>query len=149
MPLPQLSLLLLPSPLSPLPPPNTHTHLPPPSRPPPLPLVRFHKSVFKMERGLPPNKLVPKFRNNVDEYRNLLPVIQALRNNALRERHWQKVFESIGTTLPRDSSLTLQVRLGMSILFVCPGSSGGGLATSVSIVRGLFTADVHVAWGVV
>lgn len=36
--------------------------------------------VFKMEKGLTPNKLVPKFREHVDEYRNLLPVIQALRN---------------------------------------------------------------------
>jgi hypothetical protein len=37
---------------------------------------RYHKSVFKMERGLPPNKLVPYFRASVDEFRNLLPIIQ-------------------------------------------------------------------------
>ena len=37
---------------------------------------RFHKMVFKMERGLLPNRLVPKFRNNVDEYRGLQPVVQ-------------------------------------------------------------------------
>lgn len=32
---------------------------------------RFHKSVFKMERGLPANKLVPKFRTYVDAYREV------------------------------------------------------------------------------
>jgi dynein heavy chain len=62
-----------------------------------------------MERGLPPNKLVPKFRNKVDEFRNLQPVVQALRNRALKERHWHKIFDVIGQTLPRDHTFTLQV----------------------------------------
>lgn len=62
-----------------------------------------------MERGLPPNKLVPKLRAGVDEYRGLLPVITALRNKALKERHWSKVYEAVQTTLPRDETFTLQV----------------------------------------
>lgn len=70
---------------------------------------RFHKSVFKMERGLPPNKLAPKLRAAVDEYRVLLPVVAALRNKALKERHWAKVFAAIGSTLNRDETFTLQV----------------------------------------
>ena len=32
--------------------------------------------VFKMERGLPPNRLVPAFRSTVDTYREVLPVVQ-------------------------------------------------------------------------
>lgn len=43
----------------------------------------YNKMVFKMERGLTPNKLVPKFRAHVDEYRNMLPIIQALRNKCV------------------------------------------------------------------
>jgi dynein heavy chain len=62
-----------------------------------------------MEKGLPPNKLVPKLRAAVDEYRLLLPVVSALRNKSLKERHWAKVFAAIGTTLPRDETFTLQV----------------------------------------
>lgn len=62
-----------------------------------------------MERGLPPCKLVPKLRAAVDEYRQLLPVVAAMRNSALKERHWAKVFASIGAVLPRDESFTLQV----------------------------------------
>lgn len=72
-------------------------------------MARFHKNVYKMEKGLPPNKLVPKLRASVDEYRLLLPVVSALRNKALRERHWAKVFAAIGTTLNRDDTFTLQV----------------------------------------
>ncbi|MEW5314024.1 MAG: hypothetical protein WDW38_005552 [Sanguina aurantia] len=74
-------------------------------------LARFHKAVFKMERGLPPNKLVPRLRSAVDEYRGLLPVVVALRNRALKERHWGKVYEAIGQAIPRDASFTLKVLL--------------------------------------
>lgn len=62
-----------------------------------------------MERGLPPCKLVPKLRAAVDEYRQLLPVVAAMRNSALKDRHWAKVFASIGAVLPRDERFTLQV----------------------------------------
>jgi hypothetical protein len=41
---------------------------------------KFHKMVFRMEKSLPPNPLVPKFRATIDEYRNLIPCVQALRN---------------------------------------------------------------------
>lgn len=75
-----------------------------------LPSCRYHKAVSRMERGLPPNTLVPQLRAAVDEYRNLLPVVAAMRNSALKERHWAKVFASIGTLLPRDETFTLQVR---------------------------------------
>ena len=71
---------------------------------------RYHKSVYKMERGLPPNKMVSHLRATVDQYRGLLPVVQALRNNALKERHWARVFEAIGQTFARDEGFSLQVR---------------------------------------
>ncbi|GFR44385.1 hypothetical protein Agub_g5605 [Astrephomene gubernaculifera] len=76
---------------------------------------RFHKMVYKMERGLPPNKLVPKFRTAVDDFRNLLPVVSALRNRALKERHWSKIFETIGQQIPRDNTFTLQVLLDAKV----------------------------------
>ncbi len=68
-----------------------------------------------MERGLPPNKLVPKFRAAVDDFRNLLPVVAALRNRALKERHWAKIFEVIGQQIVRDNSFTLQVRFAPAL----------------------------------
>jgi hypothetical protein len=73
-------------------------------------LCRYHKAVTRIERGLPPNKLVPKLRANVDEFRTLLPVVAAMRNSALKDRHWAKVFASIGSVLTRDENFTLQVR---------------------------------------
>ena len=76
-----------------------------------------------MERGLPPNRLVPKLRTAVDEYRVLLPVVAAMRNSALRDRHWAKLFASIGTVLPRDETFTLQVRPAQGLL-LCVSESG-------------------------
>ncbi len=36
--------------------------------------------------------------------------MQALRNKALKERHWTKIFEAIGQILDRGPTFTLQVR---------------------------------------
>lgn len=47
----------------------------------------------------------------VDKYRALLPVIQALRNPAMKERHWHKVFGVIGKELARGDGFTLEVLL--------------------------------------
>ncbi len=65
-----------------------------------------------MERGLPTNKLVPNLRARVDEYRALLPVVTALKNKALKDRHWARIFEAVGSELPRDATFALQVRTG-------------------------------------
>jgi dynein heavy chain len=72
-----------------------------------------------MERGLEPNQLVPRLRATVDEYLQLLPVVSALRNAALRERHWAKVFGAIGTALPRDETFTLQVYVRVGRAHAC------------------------------
>lgn len=74
-----------------------------------LPACRYHKAVSRMECGLNPNKLVPQLRATVDEYRLLLPLVAAMCNTALKERHWSKMFAAIGTVLPRDETFTLQV----------------------------------------
>ncbi len=36
-----------------------------------------------------------------------MPVISSLRNNALRERHWNEIQEIIGTKVVRDKAFTL------------------------------------------
>ena len=41
--------------------------------------------------------------------------MQALRNRALKERHWTKVFGVIGQVIPRDANFTLQVGLVLQV----------------------------------
>ena len=51
---------------------------------------------MKIERALLPNKVVAKLKKMVDEFKNTLPVIQNLRNKALKERHWKKIEVEMG-----------------------------------------------------
>ena len=50
----------------------------------------------------------PKFAAKVDDYKNLLPVINALLNESMKTRHWDKVQELIGVPIVRDDAFTLQ-----------------------------------------
>lgn len=42
------------------------------------------KNCTMLEKNLPPNKIIPKLRDNVEEFKAKLPVIGYLRNNALK-----------------------------------------------------------------
>lgn len=77
---------------------------------------KYHKMVFKIERGLPPNALAPRFRQQVDAIRNTLPVVQALRNQNLKSRHWDKIQEAIGAEIVRDDNFTLGYLLDLKVM---------------------------------
>ncbi|XP_054012221.1 dynein axonemal heavy chain 6 [Hylaeus anthracinus] len=49
------------------------------------------KNIIQLERGLPPNNIVPDLKENVELIRNKLPILGYLRNPDLRERHWEKI----------------------------------------------------------
>ena len=108
---------------------------------------RFHKMVFKMERGLPPNKIVPKFRNIVDEYRNLMPVVQALRNRALKERHWGKIFDVVGQQISRDNTFTLQILLNAKVQEWKDEISQVSTEATQELALEELLAKVHNKWG--
>jgi dynein heavy chain len=94
-----------------------------------------------MERGLTPNKIVPALRATVDEYRLLLPVVAAMRNPALKERHLAKMFAAIGSVLPCDETFTLQVRVGRVLRATVQGNPPPASAATVSMC--LLTRLVH------
>ncbi|XP_071942686.1 dynein axonemal heavy chain 6-like [Antedon mediterranea] len=55
---------------------------------------KYSKSVYQLEKGLPPNQVVPKLKSKVEDMKEKLPVITNLRNPALKQRHWDSI-ESI------------------------------------------------------
>ncbi|KAF8561763.1 hypothetical protein P879_11328 [Paragonimus westermani] len=57
---------------------------------------KFIKSVTMLEKGLPPNNVVPLLKEKVDGMRGKLPAIMDLRNPNLKPRHWQQLEELIG-----------------------------------------------------
>ena len=70
-------------------------------------ITSFLKIVYNLDKGLPPNDVVPKLKQMVDEYRVMYPTIVDLRNPALKPRHWEKIQDAIGKQLTRDESFTL------------------------------------------
>ncbi|XP_015429803.1 PREDICTED: dynein heavy chain 6, axonemal, partial [Dufourea novaeangliae] len=53
--------------------------------------MRTMKNLIQLERGLPPNNIVPDLKENVELLRNKLPVLGYLRNPDLRDRHWDRI----------------------------------------------------------
>mmetsp|Transcript_3151 Transcript_3151/g.13662 ORF Transcript_3151/g.13662 Transcript_3151/m.13662 type:complete len:4229 (-) Transcript_3151:2367-15053(-) len=92
---------------------------------------KMGKLCVKLERGLQPNSVVPAFKAKVDAYKQLLPVISALGNDALLMRHWEKIQEIIGQPIVRDETFTLQKILDMK----CPDHSDAISQVSVEATQ--------------
>uniref|UniRef100_A0A7S0KGL4 Dynein-1, subspecies f n=1 Tax=Micromonas pusilla TaxID=38833 RepID=A0A7S0KGL4_MICPS len=92
---------------------------------------KMGKLCVKLERGLQPNSVVPAFKAKVDAYKQLLPVISALGNDALLMRHWDKIQEIIGQPIVRDETFTLQKILDMK----CPDHSDAISQVSVEATQ--------------
>jgi dynein heavy chain len=67
----------------------------------------YLKTIYVLDKGLPANDVLPKLKSMVDEYRVIYPTIVDLRNNALKQRHWDKIQDAIGRALVRDETFTL------------------------------------------
>ena len=92
---------------------------------------KMGKLCVKLERSLQPNSVVPAFKAKVDAYKQLLPVINALGNDALLMRHWDKIQEIIGQPIVRNETFTLQKILDMK----CPDHSDAISQVSVEATQ--------------
>ena len=62
----------------------------------------YNKISMSAERTLPANNVVPELKVMVKTFKNTVPIIGDLRNDALKERHWEKIERIIGNPIPRD-----------------------------------------------
>ncbi|KNC55366.1 dynein heavy chain [Thecamonas trahens ATCC 50062] len=78
----------------------------------------FVKVCMKLERGLPPNPVVPKLRDLVDDFQIFVPIIVNLRNSALQLRHWEDIQEKLGSAriIARGDDFTLGSLLMLDVL---------------------------------
>ncbi|KAJ1555299.1 Dynein heavy chain 6, axonemal, partial [Nowakowskiella sp. JEL0078] len=70
-------------------------------------IATYLKIVYNLDKGLPPNDVVPNLKAMVDEYRQMYTTIVDLRNPALKARHWEKIQDAIGKGLVKDETFTL------------------------------------------
>uniref|UniRef100_A0A8C8RP36 Dynein axonemal heavy chain 6 n=1 Tax=Pelusios castaneus TaxID=367368 RepID=A0A8C8RP36_9SAUR len=60
---------------------------------------KYAKFVNQLEKGLPPNNIVPRLKGNVEKMREKLPVITDLRNPFLKPRHWAVLEQIVNAPL--------------------------------------------------
>ncbi|XP_047672459.1 dynein axonemal heavy chain 6 isoform X2 [Tachysurus fulvidraco] len=75
---------------------------------------KYNKYVNQLEKGLPPNSVVPKLKAGVEAMKGKLPVVTDLRNPCLKERHWIMLESLVGVSL-LDSSLTLDALQALNV----------------------------------
>ncbi|KAK2499642.1 hypothetical protein MC885_013750 [Smutsia gigantea] len=73
---------------------------------------KYAKFVTQLEKGLPPNSVVPKLKQKVEEMKEKLPVIIDLRNPTLKPRHWAAIEQTVDATL-----VDLEIPLTLERLF--------------------------------
>ncbi|XP_066588945.1 dynein axonemal heavy chain 6 [Prorops nasuta] len=67
------------------------------------------KSITQLEKGLPPNNVLPGFKEEVDLIRDKLPILGYLRNPNLKQRHWMKIESLLNYRFQSDEVVTLNL----------------------------------------
>ncbi|KAG7458844.1 hypothetical protein MATL_G00224900 [Megalops atlanticus] len=62
-------------------------------------VTKYIKYISQLEKGLPPNSVVPKLKEQVETMREKLAVITDLRNPALKKRHWDMLERIVNANL--------------------------------------------------
>ncbi|KAM8939967.1 dynein axonemal heavy chain 6 [Pelodytes ibericus] len=62
-------------------------------------VLKYAKFVNQLEKGLPPNTVVPQLKGKVETMKEKVPVITDLRNPFLKPRHWASLEQIINATL--------------------------------------------------
>ncbi|PRP88057.1 dynein heavy chain 6, axonemal-like [Planoprotostelium fungivorum] len=81
-----------------------------------LKVQSYTKTAFLVQRGLPYNLVVLKFKETVDEFKVFLPVLLDLRNQSLKARHWEQIQDVIGQRIVRDKNFTLGVLVDLKVV---------------------------------
>ena len=68
---------------------------------------RMIKQVYTLQKSLPPNEVIPGLQVKIEKMKDHLPLITDLRNPSLKSRHWEKIDQVVGQTLPHDETFTI------------------------------------------
>eukprot|EP00058_Branchiostoma_floridae_P012957 XP_002598445.1 hypothetical protein BRAFLDRAFT_83261 [Branchiostoma floridae] len=79
----------------------------------------YWRNLYKLEKGFDdiPNaqKMASKVKTKVDEFKEHLPLIGALCNPGLRDRHWEQMSEIVGYTLLSGEDMTMAKFIDMNL----------------------------------
>ncbi|XP_071825285.1 dynein axonemal heavy chain 6-like isoform X2 [Apostichopus japonicus] len=107
---------------------------------------KYAKSVHQLEKGLPPNHVVPILKGKVETMRDQMPVITNLRNPALKQRHWDTIETILNYKFNSEEPLTLGLLTQLSAFqFTEQIEEVAGQASSEAALEALLK-KVEDAW---
>lgn len=65
------------------------------------------KTANASSKNMPGNTVAPKWAESIVTFKNTIPVVQCLRNKALKERHWTQLIDLIGEVDMEDETFSL------------------------------------------
>jgi dynein heavy chain len=79
---------------------------------------KWWKAAARCDRELPPNAVSPKLKKIAQTYKLTLPTVTELGNPNLKQRHWEKIYETIGQKINREDTenYTLGYLLDLNIM---------------------------------
>jgi dynein heavy chain len=73
------------------------------------------KAQFEQDKHPKPATVAAKVKTDLDNFKENVPLLHALCNPGLRERHWKEISNIVGFSLEPDPSFTLQKMLDMDV----------------------------------
>ncbi|XP_053624487.1 dynein axonemal heavy chain 6 isoform X1 [Plodia interpunctella] len=71
--------------------------------------IAYGKIFNQLDKGMPPNKILPRCKETIDIIKEKIPVMSYLRNPALKPRHWVKIEEILHTRFTPETQMTLHL----------------------------------------
>jgi dynein heavy chain len=77
---------------------------------------KFTQNIYMLEKSLPTNNIIPTLKERIVEFKAAMPVILALRNPHMKQRHFDRLRVLIGKDIIDDENLKLNKLLKPEIL---------------------------------
>ena len=69
--------------------------------------TKYGKSVYQLEKGLPPNGVVPQLKEKVESMKDKMPMVTDLCNPTLKQRHLENIYEILDYQFNNEDPMTL------------------------------------------
>ncbi|KAI6648922.1 Dynein heavy chain 6, axonemal-like [Oopsacas minuta] len=98
-------------------------------------VTRYVKTTFQLDKGLPPNQIVPQLKAKVSRMKDKMPTITDLCNPNLKQRHWAQLSALVNKEMKPDL-LTIQDLDEMAIF---------GIAEQVQEISGQASSEANLS----
>ena len=105
---------------------------------------KFNKKLQKLGKEIKSWKTWEQIKINVDQFKKALPLISDLRNDALRDRHWQQLMDQIGKQFDPagpDFTLAKVVDLGLPEFGELVGSLSNAASKELMVERAVTSLE--------